>query len=391
MKPWFCLPAAFSFFFTVTLPAATVDTDVRTVLVGSVSDGVNGDNTYVDLPDGSSVFAGDRYQVILEEEQTRDVYVCLSDTRGTNVWTNIVNVPFTKAEVLARDRQGNILLFARNYASSYGIIRKFTVRGRELLATNTIEYLPPPFLRAEEVEIDAHNRITVAHDGGYVSQLNKNLERTWSSPLLPSTRWLQLKVDSKGNSYALGYVPGEGSKLFKLNSSGVPLWTNQFPDLELNALAVDGKGNAYLILPVHHPDANEAFQYPALLKLAPNGSVASTNILRGTNGPSDVVYDRVEFTVEKLATSPRGYIYITGHGFSARASSEYGVLTEKRNADGDQIWASFLPMEMQDVGPLRIPRADNARLEVVVSTSSNILSPEGSRAKKIITYRSKGR
>jgi hypothetical protein len=133
----------------------------------------------------------------------------------------------------------------------------------------------------------------------------------------------QTLADPAGNVFLIGGTPGASPGLYrilKVNSEGIPLWTNQTADFGItNSMisrsAVDSAGNLYLT--GHAPGAESGYRDFVTMKYAADGLPLWTNRFNGSGDGDDFPF--------ALAVDSAGNAYVAGRSESSAGSPEFAT------------------------------------------------------------------
>ena len=178
-----------------------------------------------------------------------------------------------------------------------------------------------------------------------------------------SSEWdgaASVAVDAAGNIYVAGNtsgaLPGQASAgslpgrerprdvfLRKYDPVGQELWTHQFGsvgDDEANGVAVDGKGNVYVVGSTHAGQTNEGFPDAFFRKYDSSGQELWTRQF-GTG-------QRVE--AESVAVDGEGNIHVVGSTQPGQTSEAFpDAFFRKYDPDGEVLWDRQLGSHARDV------------------------------------------
>lgn len=153
-----------------------------------------------------------------------------------------------------------------------------------------------------------------------------------------------LATDAAGNTYVVvssAYWPSDGTggtpvggALIKYDASGIPLWTNQYPDYSDDgiygppAIALDPAGNILTSVGFNSPDY---YGGSALIKLTTDGVPVWTNLSGGGS----------------ITVNHQGDIFLTGETYGP---SFIGYVIEKISAAGISLWTNTMSGPTYDGG-----------------------------------------
>jgi hypothetical protein len=280
--------------------------------------------------------AGNAYVLVETVYDVGDYTTLKYDALGNAVWTNHFKASTDSSEYpasVAMDQNGGVFVTGVSSIQMQGssmVTLKYASDGTGIW---TNRYRAHLYDYGRTITIDRAGRVLVAGEANNgttvcypVIEYSNDGTPLWTNvlagPNYSGGSVPQISTDAADNVFVIGGAPGTSTTgafdILKLNSDGVPLWTNlnvsfSVPNASLTASTIDHAGNLYLT--GYAGGTNSDF---VTMKFAGDGTALWTNRYDGPAGGADYA--------QALAVDDTGDVYVTGQSDGGLSGFDYATV-----------------------------------------------------------------